>query len=492
METIIKGFRYIKLYGTDNDKKYYISCLQKNSTAYVIYISEENTIPHIVCSFYMEKYIPMKKIDKISFSENNNSGISGFALIDWSEYGDNFYIDSDSYDKTGLSFEQYRNNIDSIMNKDIENKSISLMKVDDTVGANIYPFNKNCKFGSYDIKYGKMLTKAIKNIILYTHKQEWEYYISIFQKNADAYVITISSPNKIDDKRVCVFNKPKYVPPTGIDIITLDQIGGTAMSAKIWIDWSEIVGNAYLLWKPEDTKLDARTYINQDQIIKLESRIKVLEQVSGDSSVKWSNKRWISMGDSITNYGIYQNAVKNLLGIGTVDNFGVNGSTISAYQTTLNPMCLRVDTLPSNADVITVFGGTNDFGNLGGTPLGQLGDTDNKTFYGGVYDLITKLIIKYPNKKIGFITPLHRNNNNNNMLYKDGLKPNSLGFKLEQYAKAIKEVCSMFSIPVLDLYETGGINELNVTVKTRDGLHPTDYELAETIATQIAKFIDSI
>ena len=61
-----------------------------------------------------------------------------------------------------------------------------------------------------------------------------------------------------------------------------------------------------------------------------------------------------------------------------------------------------------------------------------------------------------------FITPLQ----NNDAQYND-ITPNSLGLYLKDYVKAIKDVCQIYSISVLDLYSTSGINILNYDMVAR-------------------------
>ncbi|MBO7375846.1 MAG: SGNH/GDSL hydrolase family protein, partial [Clostridia bacterium] len=64
-------------------------------------------------------------------------------------------------------------------------------------------------------------------------------------------------------------------------------------------------------------------------------------------------------------------------------NYGRNGSTISNYVTDKNPMCDRVSAMSSvQADIILFEGGKNDY-NVA-CPIGNLGDTSTKTFYGAI------------------------------------------------------------------------------------------------------------
>lgn len=68
--------------------------------------------------------------------------------------------------------------------------------------------------------------------------------------------------------------------------------------------------------------------------------------------------------------------------------------------------------MKKDADVIVVFGGTNDYGH-GDAPLGASTDTEPDTFYGAVNYLMENLELEYPNAKKIYVTPMHRFNENN-------------------------------------------------------------------------------
>ena len=55
----------------------------------------------------------------------------------------------------------------------------------------------------------------------------------------------------------------------------------------------------------------------------------------------------------------------------------------------------RVDEMKENADVVVVFGGTNDFGH-GDAEIGDFNSRSEYTFYGGMHSLCMKLLNKYP------------------------------------------------------------------------------------------------
>ena len=193
---------------------------------------------------------------------------------------------------------------------------------------------------------------------------------------------------------------------------------------------------------------------------------------------KWFGKKYIALGDSITkgensldSYNAmvgdrYTDVAREEFGFKSVVNYGIGGSRITSHSNSNDGMIDRYNAM-DDADLICVFGGTNDFGN--NVPLGEIDDGDATHFKYALNELCKGLLNKYHSKTIYFITPIHRNDSK-----KDNVA-NGAGHILKDYVDAIKEICSEWGIPVLDLYSTYGINPfINIqrTTYMPDGLHP--------------------
>lgn len=208
---------------------------------------------------------------------------------------------------------------------------------------------------------------------------------------------------------------------------------------------------------------------------------------------RWEGAHWNVMGDSITEGNEYAELVKEILKIKAVHNYGISGTCLaSVSETDSESMAYRIGQMDTPADLITVFGGTNDWGNDGGKPLGTMGDTTPLTVYGAIDTIITTVLRDFPKARLAFFTPLQRNS--------DGPGPgsgwsetvvNGEGVHLKEIADAIKEVCEKYAVPVLDLYRTSGITDINMEYFLYDGLHPSQAGY-ERISTQIASFLDSL
>ena len=144
----------------------------------------------------------------------------------------------------------------------------------------------------------------------------------------------------------------------------------------------------------------------------------------------------------------------------------------------------RVAEMDPDADLIVVFGGTNDFGH-GDAPFGEFADRTVDTFCGALHVLYTALLEKYPDKQIMVMTPLHRSSEN---------IPNMHGKILAEYVDMIRKAAEYYSLPVLDLWAVSGIQPAVPVMKEKympDGLHPND--AGHVILTnKIAKFIENL
>ena len=174
-----------------------------------------------------------------------------------------------------------------------------------------------------------------------------------------------------------------------------------------------------------------------------------------------NGKKMNILGDSIT-YGfgidnpddIFPNLIQKKGDLPAVRNYGVCATRIARQKyPSDDPMadrdfCMRCETMDTDADIVCVFGGTNDYGH-GDAPIGKTSDKTPDTFCGALNYLIQYLKRNFPNAFIFFITPLHRLNENDSR--GDGSKKQP-GPPLCTYVKAIKDVCAKDDVQVLDLY----------------------------------------
>jgi lysophospholipase L1-like esterase len=217
---------------------------------------------------------------------------------------------------------------------------------------------------------------------------------------------------------------------------------------------------------------------------------------------KWTNKKANFLGDSITQgtgtTKTYHAYLQESSGLSVVRNYGISGSTISNSS---NPMHSRSLTMDTDADLICVFGGTNDF--FFNVPLGSLYTLDGSgnrivtintaQFYGALHQLCKNLISTYPGKQIVLFTPLHREVFGTQPTE---LQKNTAGLFIEDYVNAIVDIGKWYSIPVLDLYRVSGLQPNEPSNKSlyfspTDGLHPNAAG-HQVIANKLQLFINAI
>ena len=175
-------------------------------------------------------------------------------------------------------------------------------------------------------------------------------------------------------------------------------------------------------------------------------------------------------------------------------NYGIGGTRIARQKTPTEEkwdrdFISRVPEMDNDADIVVVFGGTNDFGH-GDAPLGTTSDRTPYTFYGALHCLYTALTEKYPDVPVVILTPLHRLNEDSP---KGDNKPEPVG-TLKEYVNIIREVAEYYSFPVLDLYKESGLQPKVPVIQQKyipDGLHPNDDGNA-ILAHKIARFLETL
>lgn len=175
-------------------------------------------------------------------------------------------------------------------------------------------------------------------------------------------------------------------------------------------------------------------------------------------------------------------------------NYGIGGTRIARQKTATDEkwdrdFISRVPEMDNDADIVVVFGGTNDFGH-GDAPLGTMSDRTPYTFYGALHCLYTALTEKYPDVPVVILTPLHRSNEDSP---KGDNKPEPVG-TLKEYVNIIREVAEYYSFPVLDLYKESGLQPKVPVIQQKyipDGLHPNDDGNA-ILAHKIARFLETL
>lgn len=183
------------------------------------------------------------------------------------------------------------------------------------------------------------------------------------------------------------------------------------------------------------------------KIIVLAEAIKPVKLISSDIDTDTENVIVSSLGDSITTYtpgssnSNYHDWWAKWYHL-TNEDKGISGTKLSG--TTDTAFVNRYGEMRNDADLVTVKGGTNDFG---GTSKGTNSDRTVTTYMGALRILMEGLIEKYPDRQIVFFTPIKRCEHNQTPATR-----NSFGDTLNDYANAVEEIGAAYGIPVVNLY----------------------------------------
>ena len=149
----------------------------------------------------------------------------------------------------------------------------------------------------------------------------------------------------------------------------------------------------------------------------------------------------------------------------------------------------RIKDLPTDAEIVVFFGGTNDFGH-GDAPFGKWGDITPETFCGACFRFMKGMIEHNPNAVYVIMTPLHRRSEDS---LSGDCKPLPVA-PLSEYVQIIRRTAEYMGMPVLDLFKMSGLQPRIPVIQEKyvpDGLHPNDAG-QKVIADRLEGFLLSL
>ena len=333
--------------------------------------------------------------------------------------------------------------------------------------------NKIQRLSVNDLKNGHKYIMCVKPLSA-TTEGATSIYLNVKAIYGGTYINDLYPTTHIKIGDVVHFELPSTIDwKTGSDGINYTSIcirSGDAwiLSAEIYIyDVSNITANNLSIFdfnSPSATLSIADTVMN----------IKENPDSFKEKITNWYyGKKMICYGDSITQGGMWRDVVRDKLGFAELTNNGIGGTKISYGGE--KDMCSdsRLSNLPTDYHATYPPPGTNDMG--GNVPIGTSdykdGGFDKTTFKGAIAYIITKLHELMPNTMIVFGTPCSGRGTTTGKNMTEQVK-NTLNLSTEDYAKAMVEVCHEFSIPVIDVFGTCGINQFNRANYIQDSVHP--------------------
>ncbi len=168
-------------------------------------------------------------------------------------------------------------------------------------------------------------------------------------------------------------------------------------------------------------------------------------------------------------------------------NYGISGTRIARKKVpSAKPrhdldFPSRVGEMDEEADIVVVFGGTNDYGH-GDAPLGEPSDRTVWSFYGALRVLYDSLLESFPRAKIVVLTPMVR---------KDETNGNRCFLS---FVEAVRQVAGEYEFPILDMYADFPVDLHDEEIRKvylPDGLHPSDLGHA-ILADTLINFLEAL
>lgn len=232
--------------------------------------------------------------------------------------------------------------------------------------------------------------------------------------------------------------------------------------------------------------------------------------IATEWNIDFTGKKFCFIGDSITDESVYTSYVSLLAERtgATCVNLGQSGDSIGgragAHYGHFKDRATAANL--QGADLVCVFGGTNDF-DRATYPIGPLfkeiqntpwqystgvayGVPDNTGAFGGaVHELILTIRQNCPATPIMFITPLNRGEYSDNR--PTSKEQNEHGDTMQDFRHAIEVICNFYAIPVFKAHQNPQFDftdAATAAMYSRDNLHPN--LLGQTILErQLEKWI---
>lgn len=223
----------------------------------------------------------------------------------------------------------------------------------------------------------------------------------------------------------------------------------------------------------------------------VELKVNRTQESASDSHL--NGKKIVFYGDSVTAQNKFPVIVKEYYGINAI-NMGVGGSTIFYRSNSDMSSDTRINNIPSDADIVMIMGGTNDWGKI------QIEDEliysngfDRTKFKGAIAYIVQHIQAQCPNAKIIWCTTIGGQNETratSSPTIQYLPQKDMFGQSGYTFRNAEIEVCNILGIEVCDTWSCG-INGNNAYIMIGDTVHPTDAG-AKLIANYIIGYLKSV
>src|SRR5699024_1184456 len=319
-----------------------------------------------------------------------------------------------------------------------------------------------------------------------TWKRDWRKKLmdKVYRDDLDRlYNISFPWLDKDSDDLDYVWETGSYIINSNVKNNPVENIG------ILEVIESKTSRNGRLSWIKQEVTL---SHVNSDPIIKtrimqVDVNTNTIEwkkdwktlRTSGESnqsdSNSYENMKWVALGTSMTARGEYTNHVADVLDL-NLDNRGVGSGGITTNASAGNTTMQAVESIEDFKGIVSIEIGPNDWLQ---TPLGEIGDTDDTTWYGAV-DKVCRIISERTSARsfiiTGTTTAISVNadfdESQRRSVYYRSVQQ---GKKYIEYVNATKEVAQHYGIPVCDVFGESGLGSYHQNSQTlSDHIHLTE------------------
>lgn len=206
------------------------------------------------------------------------------------------------------------------------------------------------------------------------------------------------------------------------------------------------------------------------------------------NTLKLKGIKWAGIGDSLTYPGTlrasmkYYDYISRNTGI-SFTNLGVSGTGYKNDYNGAGTFLSRVNQIPDDANIVTIFGSVNDMSYT----IGTADDKTSDTVMGCVYLTLQEIFTQKPNTIVGIISPTPT----------DVYVPYSDN-KMVTFVEELRKLCEMYSVPFLDLFHNSNLRPWDSSFRSAyfskdggNGTHP-DENGYKRFTPMIEKFVLSL
>jgi len=307
--------------------------------------------------------------------------------------------------------------------------------------------------------------------------------------NINKYAVTAGQKYKVKGRTGGMVSAYAFYATSALTtVVSIGKTSSTDVAFDVDDKITVPVGATYIALTENlgQSGITLNTYVEntRDVVAELVANVNILQNGAPATTINmWQNEGWGAMGDSITAAGTYQPFVASALGL-IETNCGVPSSRVSGSGADAFWQDARVSTIPIGAKLVTILGGTNDWG--ASAVLGLIDSVNTNEFYGAFNVLINKLLARNPLYRIMIMTTPQGNTTTTGWTGNTNL----VALKSTDYSEACRLLAKRRGLPVIDIQANCGWSEANSGTFLIDGIHPNAIghkRIAEEIIGELKK-----